>query len=557
MAVSRVVSIEITDLTTRICEMGYGKKNPTIYKSVIFDNPEYSIDDGFITDRIAFGNLLKDQMKNAGIKTKDIVFVLTSSKVVSREVTIPEMKEDIIGDLVENDRDEYFPMDTSDHVFTFHVIEHLKEDKTMRTMIFAAPEILLKNYQALAAECDLKIVAIDYCGNSMYQWLSNSNSGLDMYIQINEKNSTFTILENNLLALQRNMNFGAVTLTSALAYSGLYGKDITSADAMVRLTENDLLYHSFAEMEGAEPEDAEAQKLHLTKENLTESTRPFISNISRVLEYYHTRNREATVSKIYIGGIGARVQGLKALIESEFNGIEVEVVASLPGASFAKKNLIGQQRSTEFIACLGVSPATINFYKLGEQQKLEKTVIFCIVALVIVIIASIVIVLNGKSEYDSAMARQTTLQTQVAALEAQGIEMKEQEYYIARNKAIEIMEADESTFTYNEYWNEILADLESEGVSDMIVSSASSTESGLTLNIVVSSKAEAAKLLQKYSKITYFESVSISGITETVDNETGEKTVSFTLLCTYQHPEDSPYYVPDVTDDMAAKEVAE
>lgn len=558
MAVSRVVSIEISDLVTRICDMGYNKKKPTIYKSVIFDNPEFSVDDGFITDRIAYGNELKAQLKAAGIRTKDIVYILSSSKVISREITIPDMKEELVGDLIENERAEYFPMDTSDHVFTFHVIEHMKEDKMMRAMIFAAPEILIKNYQALAAECDLKIIAIDYYGNTMYQWLANSNAGMDMYIQINEKNSTITILENKLMALQRNMNFGARTMTSALIYSGYYGKELEVDDAMVKLSEETLLYPSFTAMEDAEPEDSEGQRRHLAMENVTESARPFLSNISRVLEYYNTKNREATVTKLYIGGIGAKVLGLKELIESEFNGIEVEIVESLPGANFSKRNLVGLQRSTEFISCLGASNMTINFYKLGEKQKLEKTVIFCIIALIVVVVASIFIVLNGKIEYDKAMARQSSLQAQVAMLEAQGIEMKEQEYYIARTKAEEIMIADEQTFNYNEWWNDILSELESEGVSDMFVSSISSTETGLTLNIVVSSKEEAAKLLQKYQKIPYFESVSISGITETVDNETGAVTVSFTLLCVYQDPEDSPYYVPEETgDEINTKEVAE
>ena len=108
MAVSKVLSIEITDLTTHICEIGYNKKNPVIYKSIIMDNPQYSVDDGFVLDRGPYKNALKEELNSARIKTRDVVFVLSSSKVINREVTIPEMKPEMVAGLIENERNEYF-----------------------------------------------------------------------------------------------------------------------------------------------------------------------------------------------------------------------------------------------------------------------------------------------------------------------------------------------------------------------------------------------------------------------------------------------------------------
>ena len=132
MAVSKVLSIEITDLTTHICEIGYNKKNPVIYKSIIFENPQYSVEDGFVLDRGPYKNALKEELNTARIKTKDVVFSLSSSKIINREVTIPDMKKELIAGLIENERNEYFPMDTTGHVFAFEIIEKIKETKQQR-----------------------------------------------------------------------------------------------------------------------------------------------------------------------------------------------------------------------------------------------------------------------------------------------------------------------------------------------------------------------------------------------------------------------------------------
>ena len=533
---NHILSLEISDFVTRACEISYGTKNPTVYKSIVFDNPQYSVEDGFIADRSAYAAALRDNLAAAKIKCKDVVFVLTSSKVISREITIPELKEELIGELIENEREEYFPMDTNDHIFTFEVMEKIPATKQQRVLIFAAPDLLIKNYQVLAKENDLKILAIDYNGNTTYQFLKNSKQKIDIYIQVNEKTSLFTILEKGTLALQRNMNFGTHTLTGALGMSGIYGREIDDTTALVKLSENELLYHSFVEMEEFRPEDSEEQKKHLAMETLTESVRPFLSNISRVLEYYNTKNRDAKVATIYIGGIGAKVKGLRELIESEFNGIEIVTADISTSSNFSKLNPIGIERSTEFVGCIGASQRTINFVKVDEKKKMENTLVFCFVALFLVILASVVIVLNGKTRYDNALAEQYSLQITEANLEAQSTSTLEYEYSLATAAADEIKRLDDITYNVNENWNDILYYLEINSISDMELASLTSTETALTFNVILHSKEEVGQFLLQMQTIPYFRNITTGGINETKD-EWGNISINLSVNCEYDVPE--------------------
>ncbi|MBP5331742.1 MAG: PilN domain-containing protein [Lachnospiraceae bacterium] len=243
------------------------------------------------------------------------------------------------------------------------------------------------------------------------------------------------------------------------------------------------------------------------------------------------------MARIYLGGAGTNVKGLKELIENEFNGIEVVILPKLPGINISKDNRVAEEHSTELIACIGASFPTISFYRKSEKEALSKTLIISAVGLVLVAVAAVFIVLNGKTEYDKAMERKGTLVAQRDALEAKGIEMLEDGYNAAAARFARIEEADAGTFNHNENWNDILKSLELESVSSMTVSSVTSNETGLTMNVTVGSKEDAAKLLMQLQNIPYFEEVTISSISENTSDEMGIKIVSFSLQCKYKLPD--------------------
>ena len=548
MAISKVVSIEISDLRTRVCYMGYGKKNPVVYKSFTFDNPEMTVEDGFILERGLYGTELVERLEEAGIKCKDVVFSLTSNKIISREVTIPDMKPELVQELIENERAEYFPMDTTEYMLTYLVLEKLKETKELRILVYAVPDIVIKNYEALAAERDLKVVALDYNGNSIYQWLrQKTHDPMEMYLQVNEKNTMFTILENGLLALQRNMNFGTYVFTSNLMEEGYYGKPEekqeapskaveTMDDAMVKLMENTLLYPSFTAVVDTVPMNEEEAKLHELKSRLTDAARPLIGNVERVLEYYHSKNREAEVSKIYLGGIGAHIQGLKELIESEFNGVEVVIVESLPGVKLHKKNMDMENKTSEYIACIGAAYPSLNFHVGDSKKALGVAIVFYLLALLVTIGASVFLVYNSYTEYQDALAKKESVKAQVEA--AKAIEPLYNDYLTAQSAIAAIEEMAASSFQHGENINELLAQLEILLPKETLVHSLTINGETFSMSITVPAKTTAAQLLLQLQEVDYIGSVNIGSLTETTEEGATSKTVSFAISGTLTVPAD-------------------
>jgi Tfp pilus assembly PilM family ATPase len=539
MAVSKVLSIEITDKITRVCFESYNKKTTTVFKSISFTNPEGTVDDGFVTDRGVYGSFLKEQLALEKLKCKDVVFVISSAKIMTREAVIADMKPENIVPFITENREEYFPMDTSDFVFTYNLLEKNKAEKTMRIMIYAAPDILLKNYVALSGELELKLRALDYSGNAIYQWQkSKHHEPIDLYLQINENNSMLTILENGTLAMQRNMAFGIASLATPLIESGYYD-DLDFNGAVERLTEKELLYSSYDNMAAFYPENDGENKLHNVKTTLNNSVRPLIENLTRVLEYYNSKHRDAQVEKIYVGGVGARVKNLRKLLASEFLGIDFVKVLELPGVKISKKNPLNPLQGSEYTACVGAGVQTVNFYDDKNKNKIGVTLVLSILGLVAVIGASLMIVQNGWTQYDAAVKERNKLKKQQDELEAQNIEALEAKANAAASEAQGVADFDASTFRYNEMFNEVLGALETYSVQDMLVSSlTSSQDSGLMLSITVNSKEEAAKLIEQLRYIPYFEDVHVYNVTQTEDTDTNTIKVSFTAQCIYKVPEE-------------------
>lgn len=107
MKVSKVVSIEIGNIVTRICETDYKKKNPKVYKCATIPTPENSVEDGYVRDKDKLVRVLKDKLSDMGIKNKNVIFTIDSNKILSREVTIPLVAENKMLEVVTAQANDY------------------------------------------------------------------------------------------------------------------------------------------------------------------------------------------------------------------------------------------------------------------------------------------------------------------------------------------------------------------------------------------------------------------------------------------------------------------
>lgn len=138
----KVISIEIGSRRIKLCEMDYKVAKPKVYKAVMLDTPQGSIEDGYIVDHQSLGNIIRRALAENAIKTKDVIFSINSTKIANREVVIPFVKDTLIQGIVESGAQDYFPVNVDEYTFTYKILEKIKngEEKGIKLLLLAAPD---------------------------------------------------------------------------------------------------------------------------------------------------------------------------------------------------------------------------------------------------------------------------------------------------------------------------------------------------------------------------------------------------------------------------------
>ena len=76
---NRVLSIEIGNSFTKICEMDYKVKKPKVYKVLTVETPEGIVVDGMLQPTQEYADHLVNALGTNGIRTKKVLFTISST----------------------------------------------------------------------------------------------------------------------------------------------------------------------------------------------------------------------------------------------------------------------------------------------------------------------------------------------------------------------------------------------------------------------------------------------------------------------------------------------
>ena len=88
---NKVLSIDITNESITIIELtASAKKQTMIHNIIIFETPEDSYEDGVLKEPEKIAEAITQQLMARGINNKNAIFVLSSTKIVNRELMTEE-----------------------------------------------------------------------------------------------------------------------------------------------------------------------------------------------------------------------------------------------------------------------------------------------------------------------------------------------------------------------------------------------------------------------------------------------------------------------------------
>ena len=519
---AKVLSMEIGYSLIKIIETDFKAKSPKIYRCVNLQTPNGVLNDGELNVTDELVALITDALMANTMKTKQVVFSITSSKIASREVILPNVKENKVATVVRANASDYFPVDISRYEIAYASLGMVGEEKeTMqrKVMVFAAPQSLLEGYQTLAERCGLTLAAMDYSGNSILQVIKKEcGEGIQMVIKIDERSSIITVLEEGQLVLQRSIPYGVDEAVETLIGTHVYGElDYKQALELLRRKTcvNRMLRArvDIADADEIEDDMDEGEQFALARQQTTNALETLISGIARVVDFYNSRNYGKQIEKTYLTGLGGDFSGLSKLLTNEL-GMRIVVLTKAEGFNIAKAF-----RETGFggyIACLGAVVAPLGFLPSKDAGKKEKgsltlTPLMAVSVLVLCLVISIAWFVIAYLPYRQAVSDNEYYRSQVQSLAQQYV--PDYMEYTQTKQAYEYMfAAFGQTRLETQYLVEFIEEMERKMPHAFYISTLRVNATGFSMNATVATKEEAAECIEQLRTFASIAALSVNGI---------------------------------------------
>lgn len=554
---NKVLGIEIGQNFTRVVEIDYKtKKNPKIYNIFDFATPQDMMADGVIQDVSMFRSLLATKLKENKVSTKKVLFVLNSARIATREVEIPAVKDKQIKEMITMNASDYFPVDLEQYQIVHEVLDRIEVDgdKKIKVSVIAVPKDLIRSYELLANACKLQLVGLDYTGNAIKQLMIQEIPGeIKATVKVDENMTLLTIMDGNEVKLQRIINYGIAEAIEEIQDSEIFGEYMSFSQAMdIARRRTCISIRSDGTLEEQRPvnpdeHSIDAERINILRGNVTMALSSLISSLSRVIDYYQSRNPEKPIEKIFLIGMGADFSGLSKLLTAELN-YKVIPLQQFEGIYINKNLKTSNFKVAEYFTCIGASLNPLDIVSGAKSTKISKTKVttkespdgevveveeeapsFGVPILIcgLFIVASIGLVAYSIFSNLVLKTDNVTLQNQVNELEyAQEL----CDTYNSTKGLYEWTKAlDAQTFNRNNELVSFIEELEKKMPSDVHILSMSASTAGIDLNITVKSKEAVADVI---SQLRTLDSVDITSVsTISIDKEKAD--VNFSVSCQY------------------------
>ena len=565
----KVISIETGIQWTKVALVDYRKKNPPVHEAFAFRTPEHAVEDGYIRDKDSLARALKEELVRRQIVEKDVVFTLSSSKVVTREVMIPYVKDNKIKGIIDAQSRDYFPMDISGYTISYSKMDVVEDDgkKQLKLLLVAIPDNLLGNYVSFAQLAGLKVETFDYIGNGCIQLMCDSFVDNAMIIQLEEQATVISILENKKLAFQRVTPYGYGATISTVVDHPILGID-DEERAFDFLLEHNVIFNKPSMPDNGDPaqqaiDQAQADEAY---EDLAESLRYHLRIANTALDYYQNQVKQEFVGNVYLVGDGSRFAGIHKLFAQELplplqkidfakiidlrnqNGVNDKKKAGKKEHQDYTDPVLEESSNTRqpraatpvgFLSVIGAAVHPLDA-KPKEMQAVDSKKNDLHTAYVLLagsLLLSLLLILGSSVRQLIAHSEHRKLTDQLESLayvqqtydESSRVQQEEQVY----------VTIDDATKTKNEYLLPLIEQLEAELPSAIKVTSMQTDDNLITLNMTADRKITVGQMLLNFQNVTLLTDPSIPSMSEQTDEESGSSEWTYTVNAYYADVQES------------------
>lgn len=518
---SNILSIEIDADVVKISELKVTKKTVKPVNFCSFPTSIKHITDTEVYEADALGFAISENMKKAGMKGKNAIFIINTSSINGRFLTVPfsNKESEVIKMLTSTaERDNVFPVDLKTVILTYTDLEvrKIEEDaydkngnlkpkknviKYLDTMTYVAPKGLVYGIQMVAKNAHLNAMAIEYKGNSLYQYMARHISKNDyMFVDINNTNTIIGIVDDTILQSIRVLDFNYNTFVEPLlGATKLFGLE-NFDDCLSFINKYNLLdledksVYTYKEYTDFDKEDIDN-----IRQQLIDSITAMFGEVNTFIGQY--RQTGNTVNELLVINEN---KDFPSLIESfEFNtrlkttDFFQDIVTSSLFSDYPNEVTF-----TSF--CGALKYLNFNIEETNRRKRREQSQRVSIYMLIVSVFCVLGYV--GYTIIDFTDAQNKNVQLQGQLREAQEAQTLYQKYMNLCNAEDTLNDLEKNSAPVLNSYSDIMNKIEDViPVNKVKVDSISFSETGVAMSGTADSKTTVAKLLEGLQGIGYFQ----------------------------------------------------
>ncbi len=281
-----------------------------IKKSIYVDIPENVSEHGEILSRSLFSTLLRDTIKEHGIKTKKAALVISSDHILIRNLTLPKMTaEQLVYNIPFEFRD-YIRGELNEYLFDYAYRPPLPNEEDLPTMNVLAVAVQKKRVYEMTEmirDAGLKLVKMEplICTyESLLRHYSTEEQQLEerALMDIGFSTTRMFVYKNGRYKLMHTMDIGGLKIRQVLA-------DELNVDMHIA--------HSYLKANHDNCHEMEALK---------NVYRDISIEVLKGLNYYEVSDMSSRLHEVVLTGPGARIQPLVDLLKERIS-MNVETIS--------------------------------------------------------------------------------------------------------------------------------------------------------------------------------------------------------------------------------------
>jgi len=521
-----LLTIDIGTERIKIAHVLRKGQKSVVLNAIIAQTPEESIKDGVISKKDDIVSVIKEELASQKIKEKRVVFTISSSKIITREVELPYLKPDKLKKIIAINAEEYFPVNLMDYTLDYSVTDVFEAEtgKVAKVIVYAVLTSLVQSYVELADACHLKILSVDYSGNGIVSYVQHEGlEGTNLFMEIGATSTMVTITTNNVVKFSRNVMYGTKSINDSIKNH----YEVNYMEAIKIAKERQFL-------------SVEKDENSYLSSEVTYGVKQILEGVSRLVDYYASRNKKS-VEKVYLFGGGAEIFGIEEYVEKFFK-LKTEKLTKLNSVQY-KENLKDKNLPLYFSSAIGATLSKLNLLPQnikGREIEATKRRLPILLGILVVLFVGYLFYLK-VDELSQLNKQQRLIQSEIESLST--INAVLEEHTLLQTKANFRKTLDALSTSKSNDILDLIEHFEVSMPKDSFIAGLVDSELSLILDVRTNDEATLARFLTYLKGLKkedatgteqpLFADVYTSQINREGDLETGITNVSVTIECTY------------------------